>query len=123
MGNEREDLLPVFFTPEFKRNLRKLEKKYRHIRDDIQPIIDEIIGGETPGDQINGVQDRVFKVRAKNSDAARGKSGGYRMIYLVKADAIVLITLYSKTEQADVAAAEIRRIISNYESNKNDEAS
>ena len=121
MAIERENLLPVFFTPEFKRNLRKLAKKYRHIRDDIQPIINEIVAGETPGDQITGVQHTVFKVRVQNSDAARGKSGGYRMIYLVNADAIVFVTLYSKSEQADVAATEIRRIISNYESNENGE--
>ena len=47
--------LPVAFTPEFKRNLRQLAKKYRHIRDDLQPIIDQVAAGETPGDQISGV--------------------------------------------------------------------
>lgn len=35
-----EDTLPeVEFTPEFKRNLRSLAKKYRRIRSDIQPVI------------------------------------------------------------------------------------
>ena len=32
----------VRFTPEFKRNLRQLAKKYRWIRSDIQPVIDAL---------------------------------------------------------------------------------
>ncbi len=31
--------ITIYFTPEFKRNLRTLAKKYRHIREDIEPII------------------------------------------------------------------------------------
>ena len=112
MANEP---LPVAYTPEFKRNLRQLAKKYRHIHDDIQPIIDQLIAGDKPGDQITGIQVEVFKVRAGNSDARKGKSGGYRVLYQRKPDAIVLITIYSKSDQADVTAAEIRRIIAYHE--------
>jgi mRNA-degrading endonuclease RelE of RelBE toxin-antitoxin system len=55
-------------------------------------------------------------VRLQNSDAARGKSGGYRVIYYVKsADQAVLITISSKTDYADISAAEIARIIGNDE--------
>jgi mRNA-degrading endonuclease RelE of RelBE toxin-antitoxin system len=103
---------PVVFTPEFKRNLRQLAKKYRHIRNDLQSLLDELAKGSKPGDQITGIQHEVFKVRVGNSDARKGKSGGYRVIYHVKGEeAIVLITIYSKSDQADVSAAEIRRII------------
>jgi mRNA-degrading endonuclease RelE of RelBE toxin-antitoxin system len=102
----------VRFTPEFKRNLRQLAKKYRHIRSDIQPIIDALEQGELPGDQVPGVGVVVYKVRVRNSDAQRGKSGGYRMIYYQPADTmIVLITLYSKTEQADIELQEIQAIL------------
>ena len=37
-----EELVQVEFTTEFKRNLRALSKKYRHIRSDIQPVIGQI---------------------------------------------------------------------------------
>jgi mRNA-degrading endonuclease RelE of RelBE toxin-antitoxin system len=104
--------LQVTFTPEFKRNLRHLAKKYRQIRSDLQPTFDELAGGGKPGDQVPGVRYEVFKVRAKNSNALKGKSGGYRLIYWVKsASEVVLITVYSKTEQADIAPANIRQII------------
>jgi mRNA-degrading endonuclease RelE of RelBE toxin-antitoxin system len=54
----------------------------------------------------------VYKVRLRNRDAQRGKRGGHRVIYYVRAiDHILLIYVYSKTEQEDVSVAEIRRWI------------
>jgi len=36
-----------------------------------------------------------IKVRLRNSDAQRGKSGGYRVIYYLKTKAkIILVTIY-----------------------------
>lgn len=112
MSNEPASPIQVTFTPEFKRNLRQLAKKYRHIKSDLQPILDQLASGSKPGDQVPGVRYEVFKVRAKNSDASRGKSGGYRLIYFVKTELErVLVTVYSKTEQDDVAPEDIRQII------------
>lgn len=114
----RDDVprLEIVFTPEFKRNVRRLARKYRRIRSDVAPVIKQLERGETPGDQIQRIGYAVFKVRIRNTDAQRGKSGGYRMLYYVRtADQVILVTIYSKSEQGDLAAAEIRRIISNYE--------
>lgn len=102
----------VRFTPEFKRNLRHLARKYRHIRSDIQPVIDMLIAGGSPGDRIQGVDLVIYKVRIRNTDAQRGKSGGYRMVYYERRDDIdILITLYSKTEQQDIQPHEILAIL------------
>jgi hypothetical protein len=69
------------------------------------------------------VRYEVYKVRARNSDASKGKSGGYRLIYYVKSDSeVVLITVYSKTEQTDIAPEEIRRIILDLEATSAPEA-
>jgi mRNA-degrading endonuclease RelE of RelBE toxin-antitoxin system len=116
MSSDPTPPVRVTFTPEFKRNLRQLAKRYRRIRTDLQPLLDELAGGGKPGDQIPGVRYEVFKVRARNSDASRGKSGGYRLIYHVRNESeVVLVTVYSKTEQADVAPDAIRRIITDAE--------
>ena len=94
------------------RNLRQLAKKYRHIKSDLEPIIDQLRNGTKLGDQVPQVRYEVFKVRAKNSDARKGKSGGYRLIYYAKSESeVVLVTVYSKTEQEDIAAEDIRQII------------
>lgn len=118
MPNESESLPPiaVLYTLEFKRNLRQLAKKYRQIKTDVQPLLDALGQGQTPGDQIPGVQYEVFKVRLRNSNSGKGKSGGYRVIYQrLTAGSILLITIYSKTEQADIAPKDIRQIILDYE--------
>ena len=59
----------------------------------------------------------LFKVRIENSDARRGKSGGYRIIYYLKTeDHILLVTIYSKSDKPDVPATEIRELIKRVES-------
>ncbi|MBN1888269.1 MAG: hypothetical protein JW850_09770 [Thermoflexales bacterium] len=52
-----------------------------------------------------------------NRDRAKGKRGGYRIIYYLKTITdIVLVTIYSKTEQADISVAQIRRIVGEFQS-------
>lgn len=109
-------LILVEVTAKFKRNLRILAKKYRGIRNDIQPIIEQLQAGELPGDQISGVGYTIFKLRVKNSDVQKGKSGGYRLIYYVKTSTkIILVTIYSKSQQEDIIAAEIQQILAEFE--------
>lgn len=109
-------MITVEFTPEFKRNLRALAKKYRHIREDIEPVVEELAAGRLPGQPVSGVGYTIFKVRVPNRDRAKGKSGGYRIIYYVQtAERLVLVTIYSKTEQGDISAAQIRRIVGEWE--------
>ena len=115
MPNSPKPAVNIFFTPEFKRNVRALAKKYPHIRSDVQPLIEKLQHGEWIGDQVQGTGYTIFKVRIRNSDASRGKSGGYRAIYYLKTQtAIILVTIYSKTEQSDISAPKIRKILSEF---------
>lgn len=110
-------LIQVEATPRFQRNLRKLAKKYLNIRDDIQPVIKQLQQGEILGDRIPKIGYEVFKLRVRNSDIQKGKSGGYRLIYYLKtAQSIILLTIYSKSRQANITADDIQSIISEYES-------
>ena len=115
-------LIQVIVSPTFNRNLRTLAKKYRSIRNDIQPIIEQLTRGELPGDRIAGVGYAVFKLRVRNSDTQKGKSGGYRLIYYVQtAKGIILLTLYTKSEQVDIAAEDIQNIITEYEQQQSED--
>lgn len=102
----------ISFTLEFKRNLRILARKYRSIRSDVQPLIDQLQTGALPGDQVPGTKLALFKVRLKNSDSQKGKRSGYRCIYYLQtSDNIILITIYSKSEQSDVSTARIHAVL------------
>ena len=105
-------LVRLQFSAEFKSQLRSLAKRYRQIRSDIQPLIDQLQAGECPGDQISGTGFTVFKVRVKNSDIRKGKSAGYRVIYqVIEPTSVLLLLIYTKSDQSDVAAADIQAII------------
>lgn len=105
----------VDLSARFRRDVKRLLKKYRHVREDVQTLIDELEGGETPGNQVQGIQYTVYKVRIRNTDIQKGKSGGYRSIYYIKtSQMIVLITLYVKSEISDIPDDEIKRLIEEY---------
>lgn len=115
-------LINIELTPRFKRDLRELAKRYRSIRSDLSPLIEQLQKGELIGDKIKGLKYNVFKVRLKNSNIQKGKSGGYRVIYYVKTEkAIILTTIYSKSDFSDVNNEIIENAISQYEQEFNDE--
>jgi mRNA-degrading endonuclease RelE of RelBE toxin-antitoxin system len=120
MQNNNEPLvIEIALTPRFQRDLRELAKRYRSIRTDIQPLIDQLQAGEIPGDRIAGIKYQVFKVRIKNSNIQKGKSGGYRVIYYLKnAQGIILTTIYSKSDLTDVSNEIIEQAIAQYEEGK-----
>jgi len=116
MLSEPANQVQVEYTPEFKRNLRALAKKYRHIRSDVQPVIDQLQAGQVIGDQVPGTRYTIFKVRVQNSDIQKGKRSGYRLIYHFKTPtSIILVTVYSKLDQADISGEQIRRILREFD--------
>jgi len=62
MPNDPSPPVQVGFTPEFKRNLRKLAKKYRHIKSDLQSILDQLAAGTKLGDQIPPRFAKLFSI-------------------------------------------------------------
>lgn len=112
--------IQVNVSDRFASEVRQLAKRYRRIRLDVQPIIDQLESGELPGDQIPGMNYRLFKVRVKNSDVQKGKSGGYRIIYYLKTEEqILLVTIYSKSDKPDITVDEVREIITRSEAEFN----
>lgn len=103
------------FTDEFKRQLRKLFKKYRSIKQDLQPLLEQLQNGEVVGDRLSGVGDRIiYKVRVKNSDIKKGKSAGYLVIYLMQTESkIFLLTIYSKSNRVNISTQALLEMMQN----------
>ncbi|MBK1720510.1 type II toxin-antitoxin system RelE/ParE family toxin [Thiocystis violacea] len=102
----------VSYSEAFKRQIKRLSRRYRRIRDDLQPIIDQLAAGQTPGDRIQGVGDMLYKVRVRNTSAGRGKSGGYRIIYYLRSTTdVLLVTIYSKADQSDIDVEALSRLL------------
>ncbi len=96
----------------FERQFRALLKRYRKIRSDVQPVIEQLQAGEILGDRLSGLNIVVFKVRVKNSDIQKGKSAGYRLIYQVETSTrIILLAIYAKSDQSSISTTEIEEIV------------
>jgi mRNA-degrading endonuclease RelE of RelBE toxin-antitoxin system len=114
--------IEIRLTPDFRKQLRKLEKRYRKIKSDLEPILIQIQMGEIVGDRLQGLDADVFKVRIRNSDTNRGKSGGYRVIYWLKLpECVVLLDIYSKSDRDDIEVNMIQDIITEFDKQIDDE--
>lgn len=114
----QSDAISIRFSDEFEEELYRLSKRFRNIRSDVQPIIEQLQQGNFVGDRIGGIGEEyfVYKVRVRNSNLQKGKSAGYRLIYQVESPtSILLLTIYSKSDREDISANEIREIIVNFE--------
>jgi mRNA-degrading endonuclease RelE of RelBE toxin-antitoxin system len=111
----------IDLTPEYKRNLKELAKKYRNIRSDTQSVITELQKGNFIGDRLSGFGENyfIYKVRVKNSNLQKGKSAGYRLIYCVESpNSVLLLTIYSKSEQEDISVQAINSILDEFEADE-----
>lgn len=115
----------IIYTPKFEKDFEYYykKKKYRHIADDIQDVIDDLEQGNLVGNEIEDIAskipttDKTFKVRVANSDTHVGKSNGYRLIYyaITNDDKIFLLTIYSKKDDNAIPSDnDIVQIIKEY---------
>jgi mRNA-degrading endonuclease RelE of RelBE toxin-antitoxin system len=112
-----QPIVQIDLTPEFYRNLRDLDKRYRNVRADVQTVIQNLEIGDFIGDRISGIGEGyvMLKVRIKNRDIQKGKSAGYRLIYQIESPtSILLLTIYSKSDRSDITAAELLSIAAEF---------
>ena len=83
-------------TDFFAKRLKDYSRKYRRIRDDYKDLLDQLETSPYSGDRIQGCKGPVFKTRMASRDMQKGKSGGFRVIYLIleREKEIHLLTLY-----------------------------
>lgn len=99
----------VYLTESFQNSLKSLKKKYRRIKDDIVEIIRNLENDPSIGEPIPGWNSEIWKIRAASSDMKRGKSGGYRIIYLWRNNEqnVYLLTIYFKGEKEVISFKDI----------------
>jgi mRNA-degrading endonuclease RelE of RelBE toxin-antitoxin system len=107
------DTIPL---PEFERQVKRLRKKYRHIKEDLTTLRRVLLANPRAGDAIPGLRNKVHKLRLASSALMRGKSGGFRVIYyFTQSDNnIYLLTIYPKPEKEDIRVNEILKLLKQY---------
>lgn len=105
----------IVLGPEFKRQFKRLAKKYHSLRNDIDAWRKELLKDPFIGDDLGG---GVRKIRMSIADKGKGKSGGARILTLnvwVSEDGldVILLTIYDKGEISNVKDEFIEFLIKN----------
>jgi mRNA-degrading endonuclease RelE of RelBE toxin-antitoxin system len=112
-------------TAEFKRDLKKLLKRYRTLEEDIDTLINASLyafhklaidtGGIVRLQRLGFEEPAVYKVKkfACRSLKGKGSQSGMRLIYsyLSESDTVVLIELYYKGDKSNEDRSRIKRLL------------
>lgn len=101
---------------DFLRELKRLSKRYRSIKQDVANLGKEIATNPTLGTDMG---DGIRKVRMAITSKGKGKSGGarvitYNVVTQVRNDGrVLLVTIYDKSERDSITKREIAAILRN----------
>jgi mRNA-degrading endonuclease RelE of RelBE toxin-antitoxin system len=101
----------VIATPRFEKEIKRLAKKYHSIKSEYSELLDELEKEPNTGTPIGA---HCYKIRLSIESKGKGKSGGARIItYVLVADTTVyLLSIYDKSEQADITDKELQQLVS-----------
>jgi len=94
----------------FKRDFKKLLKKYKNIIADFKVLTLDLQENPKAGIYL---QNNCYKIRVANSSIPIGKSGGFRTIYyyIDESNEIYLISIYSKTQKDTINKNKIAELL------------
>ncbi|MCF7830555.1 type II toxin-antitoxin system RelE/ParE family toxin [Candidatus Gracilibacteria bacterium] len=97
--------MKIFFTNIFKKQLKKLKKKFPNVKNDLLDkfkILDL--------DNEVHIGKGIYKVRIKSSDYPKGKSGGFRSYFYLykKKNLIVPLCIYHKSQKETITERELK---------------
>jgi len=103
----------LFTIPAFDKAVRRLSRKYRRIKVDLERLAVELQANPFAGVAISGYGHQIWKIRLVSIDMRAGKRGGYRVIYALDQGerACYLLYIYPKPDKADVTAEEIEKML------------
>jgi len=100
----------VIPTPRFKRQVKKLLKKYSSLSAELQAFEQGLMANPEQGQSLG---QNAYKVRVAVKSKGKGKSGGLRVItYLItEEEEIYLLTIYDKSEMESIDNKTLKEMI------------
>jgi mRNA-degrading endonuclease RelE of RelBE toxin-antitoxin system len=94
----------------FKKDFKKLAKKYKKIDEDIRKVILELKVNPKLGILLHN---NCYKIRVPNSSTTTGKSGGFRIIYyfIDEQNNIYFMSMYSKSDQVSISDSKLVELL------------
>jgi hypothetical protein len=107
----------VILLENFKRDTKRLLKKYRSLKSELEEFIETT---ESKGAQGTPLGGGLFKARLAVKSKNKGKSGGMRIIsyqniiVACKDNAVYLVAMYDKNETSTIEIKQITKILQNF---------
>ncbi|RZJ78160.1 MAG: hypothetical protein EOO47_14670 [Flavobacterium sp.] len=100
----------VIATPRFKRDIKKLLKRYISLKREFGELLDSL--EENPKLGVHLGND-CYKIRLAIASKGKGKSGGARVIthILIKYQQVFLLTIYDKSEKENISDKELNEFL------------
>lgn len=96
--------------PYFDKQLKRLAKKYRSLKQEYGNLLDSLENNPIQGTPLGN---NCFKIRMTISSKGKGKSGGARIITCVLVDhtTVYLLDIYDKSEQDSISDKELKTLV------------
>lgn len=100
----------IIALPKFKKELKKLSKKYPSLKAEFSKLIDNL---ENDPEQGVALGKNCYKIRLAIASKGKGKSSGARVItHIVIAETTVfLLTIYDKADKESLTDKELRELL------------
>lgn len=100
----------VVLTDDFKRDAKKLIKKYRSIASEISDLVESL---EIDPIQREPLGKDCYKIRMAIASKNKGKSGGSRIITCVKIidEMVILLSIYDKSEKENIEDSKLKSLL------------
>ena len=100
----------VIATQRFKRDIKKLSKKYSSLKIEFANLIASL---EKQPEQGTSLGNHCFKIRLSISSKGKGKSGGARVIthIFIEDEKVFLLTIYDKSEKENITDKELKELL------------
>ncbi|MBN3583723.1 type II toxin-antitoxin system RelE/ParE family toxin [Algoriphagus aestuarii] len=100
----------VAAIPNFRKELKKLAKKYPSLKEDFSILIQELQENPFQGTPLGK---NCFKIRMAISSKGKGKSGGSRIITFVKITetTVYLLSIYDKSDKETIKDSELKELL------------
>jgi mRNA-degrading endonuclease RelE of RelBE toxin-antitoxin system len=100
----------VELTENFKKEAKRLSKKYPSIKTDLEDLGKTLSKNPTTGTHLGN---NIYKVRLAIKSKGKGKSGGGRVMTHVKVvnQTVYLFSIYDKGEKENISDNEIKELI------------
>jgi len=100
----------IVAVPRFKKELKKLVKKYRSLKDEFATLLDSLEIEPTKGTALGN---NCYKIRMSIKSKGKGKSGGARVItnVVILENTVYLLSIYDKADKDNLTDKELKALL------------